>query len=54
VPDSRRVLEPGMVIALEPGAYLVDGGFGLRLEQVAVVTESGPRVLSAHSLTLAG
>jgi Xaa-Pro aminopeptidase len=48
VPDNDTVLEPGMVVALEPGTYTAD--WGLRVEQVAVVTEAEPRVLSGHSL----
>src|SRR5262249_9607673 len=50
VPGSDTVLEEGMVIALEPGAY--GEGWGLRVEKVAVVTANGPRVLSGHSLAL--
>jgi Xaa-Pro dipeptidase len=50
VPDSETVLEAGMVVALEPGAYT--DTWGLRVEQVSVVTETGPRVLSGHSLAL--
>ncbi|MGZ4431014.1 MAG: M24 family metallopeptidase [Gaiellales bacterium] len=50
VPGAQAVLQPGMVVALEPGAYR--DGVGLRLEQVAVVTEGGCRVLSRHSLDL--
>jgi Xaa-Pro aminopeptidase len=48
VPDNDTALEPGMVVALEPGTYTAD--WGLRVEQVAVVTEAEPRVLSGHSL----
>ncbi len=48
VADSETVLEPGMVVALEPGTYAAD--WGLRVEQVAVVTDAEPRVLSGHSL----
>jgi Xaa-Pro dipeptidase len=50
VPGSRLVLEPGMVIALEPGTYRE--GWGLRVEWVVVVTETGCDVLSRHSLDL--
>ncbi len=46
--DNDTLLEPGMVVALEPGTYTAD--WGLRVEQVAVVTEAEPRVLSGHSL----
>ena len=51
VPGSATVLEPGMVVALEPGAYR--GGMGVRVEVVAVVTADGCRVLSRHPLGLA-
>lgn len=42
------VLEPGMVFAMEPLIWLpgVRGGGGVRLEDMVLVTESGPRVLS--------
>lgn len=50
VADSETVLQTGMVVALEPGAYVAD--WGLRVEQVAVVTDAGPRILSGHSLAL--
>jgi Xaa-Pro aminopeptidase len=39
-----------MIVALEPGAYAER--WGLRVEQVALVTETGHRVLSAHALAL--
>jgi Xaa-Pro dipeptidase len=50
VPDSATLLQDGMVVALEPGAYLAD--WGLRVEQVAAVTAEGPRILSGHDLSL--
>jgi Xaa-Pro dipeptidase len=50
VPDSATVLAPGMVVALEPGAYR--GGMGVRVEVVAVVTGDGCGVLSRHRLDL--
>lgn len=50
VPGSETVLEPGMVVALEPGAYA--DGFGVRLEHLALVTASGPELLTTHSLDL--
>jgi Xaa-Pro dipeptidase len=50
VPGSERVLEPGMVVALEPGIYAE--GWGVRVERVALVTDDGPEVLSGHDLEL--
>ena len=50
VPDSPVVLEPGMVVALEPGTY--PGPWGLRVERVCVVTADGCEVLSRHEVTL--
>ena len=50
VPNSARVLEPGMVVALEPGSY--GDGWGVRLERVVVVTDDGCEVLSGHELEL--
>ena len=50
VPDSTTVLEPGMVVALEPGTY--PGPWGLRVERVCVVTETGCEVLSRHEVGL--
>ena len=50
VPGSNVVLEPGMVIALEPGSY--GEGEGVRVEQIVVVTNDGCEVLSGHELAL--
>jgi Xaa-Pro aminopeptidase len=50
IPGAETVLEPGMVVALEPGAY--GDGLGVRVEVVSVVTDDGCRVLSRHSLGL--
>jgi Xaa-Pro aminopeptidase len=50
VPGGETVLEPGMVVALEPGVYA--DGRGVRCEQVAVVTDDGCEVLSGHELEL--
>lgn len=56
VDGTPRVLAPGMVITVEPGLYVrVDEkrvapewlGLGVRIEDDVLVTESGPRVLTA-------
>lgn len=43
--ENDRVLEPGMVFSIEPGVYL-DGRFGVRIEDLVVVTETGCRRLN--------
>jgi Xaa-Pro aminopeptidase len=40
------VLQPGMLITVEPGAYLRDQGMGCRIEDVVLVTADGHEVLS--------
>lgn len=45
VQGNRQLLEPGMCVTLEPGVY-VPGRFGVRIEDVFVVTPDGCRRLS--------
>lgn len=45
-PRDETVLEPGMVLTVEPGIYL-PGRFGIRLEDTVHVTENGCEILSA-------
>lgn len=56
VGDSWRVLEPGMVMTVEPGIYIPAGcrgvdkkwwNIGIRIEDDILVTKTGCEVLSA-------
>jgi Xaa-Pro aminopeptidase len=58
VGDAWRVLEPGMVMTIEPGIYLPAGArgvprrfrnIGIRIEDDVVVTKRGAEVLSARA-----
>lgn len=42
---SSTILEEGMVFSIEPGVYL-QGRFGVRLEEIVVLRQGGPAILS--------
>ena len=44
----EQVLEPGMVVTIEPGVYLPEA-YGVRIEDMVLVTEDGAEVLTAAS-----
>lgn len=44
---SETVTEPGMVFSVEPGIYL-PGSFGVRVEDLVLVTETGCEVLNSY------
>jgi Xaa-Pro aminopeptidase len=44
-PRSEAILEPGMVVTIEPGVY-VPGWGGVRIEDAVVVTDDGARILT--------
>jgi Xaa-Pro aminopeptidase len=52
---NEEVLAEGMVFSVEPGAYL-PGQFGVRIEDIVAVTETGARTLTGfdHQLVVKG
>ena len=50
-PTSETAAQPGMVFSVEPGAYL-PGEFGVRIEDLVLVTESGCEVLNRYTKDL--
>ena len=51
VKDNEQVLEPGMTFSNEPGIYIV-GEFGIRHEDVQVITEKGSEFMGPHTKTI--
>ncbi len=45
---TTQPFAPGWVLTIEPGIYIPDEGFGVRLENDILVTENGPADLMAH------
>ena len=50
-PESTDVFSTGNVITVEPGIYL-EGVGGIRIEDLVVVREDGPEILSAFTKDL--
>lgn len=45
--DYKTVLQPGMVLTVEPGIYINVENIGVRIEDVVLITESGCEVMTA-------
>lgn len=45
--DFSIPMQPGMVITVEPGIYMKEKGFGIRIEDDIMITKSGNEILSA-------
>ncbi len=50
-PISQTMLTEGMIFSIEPGIYL-SGEFGMRIEDIVVVTKNGPQILTTSSKAL--
>jgi Xaa-Pro aminopeptidase len=46
--DYDTALEPGMVLACEPGIYIPEEGIGVRIEDDVLITSDGNKILSAR------
>jgi len=55
VAGNNMELEPGMAFSVEPGIYL-PGAFGVRIEDIVVVGDTGPLLMNwaPTALTIVG
>lgn len=44
--DYDQLLEPGVILTVEPGIYIPAEGIGVRIEENVVITPKGPKVLT--------
>lgn len=44
--EGGKPLPVGAIITVEPGIYLPESGFGVRIEDEVLITESGYRLLT--------
>ena len=47
---TERVLQPGMVLTVEPGLYIEEWGIGIRIEDDALVTEDGCEIMTKNMI----
>ncbi len=46
VGDIDTIFQPGMIVTIEPGIYIVDESIGIRIEDDYLITESGCEMIS--------
>ena len=46
----RGEFRPGMALAIEPGLYREADGYGIRIEDVVIITETGNEVITRTGL----
>ena len=47
---TERVLQPGMVLTVEPGLYIEEWGIGIRIEDDALATEEGCEIMTKNMI----
>ena len=45
---NQAVIRPGQCFSVEPGIYIPEENIGVRIEDLALVTESGVEILNAY------